>query len=507
MSHRSVLNFSVYTSSRDDYILKGGKKRSGWNENGEARRNWKLGGIEISRQAIIGGFGPVAVHADSRPDPRLQHRAIDPINKRRNGEREQGGRGTDNERRRGASALLRLQLPDAPRLSVVGDPRGDGGQEEVLDDNLPGVLDRMGVDRTREWYLIDRDREGDPRPGRRPLHPSGARLHRRDIGSKVQERVPRPDRRGDSIWTSNRQPPPRLFALEDHRSRLLGRHVLRLPRDPRFAGEPRLADEQESSGGRVEPMDPPSRMGIGDERVLWRFETRLERAEREQVSRSVVQTLFVPAPRVERLVLRLSILRIKLGRRSRRSSPRGNVRDGQLSLRHFDHTRAEIDHELGRLPPDNEIPVENFDLQLWIGHSVFSVRVVAHRPLRLTLVMVEGYLLARLFRLVGDRSVTYSLDPQRRIVLGQVEKFRDRPRAGPLVSLLHRGHDRDAGIGGKDQGAGSLRNLQSVGDSRGCTLGPRVTQEERRDSAEDRRNVRIRGFWEHWNDLGKKQVL
>lgn len=234
-------------------------------DNGEARRNRELGGIEISRQAIIGGFGPVAVHADSRPDPRLQHRAIDPINKRRERERD---RDTDNERRRGASALLRLQLPDATRLSVVGDPRGDGGQEEVLDDNLPSVLDRMGVDRPREGYLIDRDREGDPRPGSRPLHPSRARLHRRDIGSKVQERVPRPDRRGNSIWSSNRQPPPRLlFTLEDHRSRLLGRHVPRLPRNPRLSGKPLVAGEQGSSGGRVEPMDLSSRMGIGDGRV------------------------------------------------------------------------------------------------------------------------------------------------------------------------------------------------------------------------------------------------
>lgn len=143
------------------------------------------------------------------------------------------------------------------------------------------------------------------------------------------------------------------------------------------------------------------------------------------------------------------------------------------------------------MPPDNEVRDEDFDLQLWIERRVFSVRVVAHHPFRLTLVMVEGYLVARLFRLVGDRSVTCPVDPHRRIVLGQVEKFRDRPRARPLVSLLHRGHDRCAGIGGRDQGAGSLCNLQSVGDSRGCILGPRVIpgQEERSDSVEDRRNV------------------
>lgn len=351
----------------------------------------------------------------------------------------------------------------------------------------------MGVDRTREGYLVDRDREGDPRPGRRPLHPSGAPLHRRDSGSEVQERVPRPDRRGNSIRSSNRRPPPRLLlTLENDRSRLLGRHVPRLPRNPRVSGEPRLADEQGSSGS-VAPMDLPWRMGVGDGRVSRRVETKCAGRDEDEQARisSVVQTLLVPAPRIQRLVLRLSILRIKLGRRSRRPSPRGNVQHGRRSLRHFDPARAEIDHERARLPPDNQIREEEFDLQLRIGHRVFSVRLVAHHPFRLTLVMVEGYLLARLFRLVGDRSVTCPMDPHRRIVLGQVEKFRDRPRAGPLVSLLHRGHDRAAGIGGQDQGAGSLCNLQSVGDSRGCTLGPRVIRgQKERGSAEDRRNVR-----------------
>lgn len=318
-------------------------------------------------------------------------------------------------------------------------------------------------------------------------------LHRRDSGSEVQERVPHPDRRGNSIRSSNRRPPPRLLlTLENDRSRLLGRHVPRLPRNPRVSGEPRLADEQGSSGS-VAPMDLPWRMGVGDGRVSRRVETKCAGRDEDEQARisSVVQTLLVPAPRIQRLVLRLSILRIKLGRRSRRPSPRGNVQHGRRSLRHFDRARAEIDHERARLPPDNQIREEEFDLQLRIGHRVFSVRLVAHHPFRLTLVMVEGYLLARLFRLVGDRSVTCPMDPHRRIVLGQVEKFRDRPRAGPLVSLLHRGHDRAAGIGGQDQGAGSLCNLQSVGDSRGCTLGPRVIRgQEERGSAEDRRNVR-----------------
>lgn len=241
---------------------------------------------------------------------RLQHRAIDPINNRRNDERENSGEvKADNERRRGASALL--------RFSAVC---GEGGQEEeILDDNLYPVsigfardicsiaIHGLGAGLFTPLALVYVGQISDPRS-------RSVLLRLIDVAV--------------AFATSNRQPPPHAY--------LHWRIIVRVSLATLLERAPRGRWTDRGNGSTFE-----------DGNRGWTGCSPIE------LLLFVVQIFFLYSSWIE------------LGHASSWNRSR--------SIRRL---------------ADNEIREEDFDLQLW-KHRAFSIRIVA---LRLTLVMLEGYL-------------------------------------------------------------------------------------------------------------------